>query len=510
MNFSAKDIFATLPQLVLVVGALVVLTSQLILKKHRVRIAWQLTVLTLIVTLLLVIFGISAADGKSTLLPAAFTPFDALSAFSGSLRYSSFSANSIVVFLALALAAAFMMRKTLADADLNFSENYFLLLMSVAGYSYAVCAEDLITFFIALELGSIPIIVLVGMNRKSTANNEASLKYLLLSAFAMAFFLLGIALIYGVSGTVRLRDIQNISPHYMRTQAMMLGYIFIFVGFFFKIGAFPLHSYIADVYEGSQTMFTGILGSLSKAGGLFLMFKIYSVMHDGFRAYMTPVLLVAAVGSLFYGAFASLGTRNLKRILAYSSISHAGFLLCFLVIPSGSSYGLFASFKQEAAAGFYIYTVGYTTASLLGFGVIAYAEAVHLNKEVLTLDNLAQVFNGKGLGSWSLSIATLSLLGMPPLAGFIGKFFLFKYLALSSNLTLAALAAIATAISLYAYIAIVKPIFFDERSTEDNVQFSFGDAGKVTLVAFMAVVGFFAVFTSFLYNTGITAMQRIF
>jgi len=510
MNIEWKDILVTLPQLVLVTGSLIVLLSQFTFKKNRTRMAWQFSTLTLFIALLLVIFGISTADGKTTLFPAAFTAFDAVIAFSGSLRYSAFAANSIVVFLVLALGSLFMMRRVLADTNLDFGENYFLLLMSVAGYSYAVCAEDLITLFIALEVGSIPILVLVGMNRDSLTNNEAALKYLLLSAFAVAFFLLGIALIYSVSGTVRLRDIQNIAPHYMRSQVMVLGYILIFVGFFFKIGAFPLHSYIADVYEGSATIFTGILGSLSKAGGLFLLLKIYSVMHDGFRPYLMPVFLTVAVGSLLYGAFASLATRNIKRILAYSSISHAGFLACFLVIPKDTNVALFSTLKQEAAAGFYIYAIGYTLASLLSFGIIAYAEAKHPEKGALTIDNLGEFFSGKGLGSWSLAISVLSLLGMPPLAGFIGKFFLFKYLAFSGNLTLAAIAGIATAISLYAYVTIILPLFFTERKVVTEEKFGFGESGRVVLSVLLVVIGLFASFTAFLYNTGITAMQRIF
>lgn len=509
MTFSWNDLFAMAPHTLVIAGGLIILVAQMLLKAQRARIAWQLCVLTLSAAAIVVIFGLSDATGQLTVLPRAFLGTEAVLAISGSIRYTSFSANAILLFLAIALCVIFFMRKIVPALDLDFAENYFLLLMSVAGYSYAICAEDFITLFVALELGSLPILVLIGLNRKDTATNEAALKYLLLSAFAIAFLLMGIALLYSVGGSVRLRDIKELGPHFMRTRVMILAYVLIFAGFLFKLGAFPLHSYIADVYEGSATIFTGLLASLSKAGALLVLVKINFGMHDGYRTYFAPILTVVAAGSMLYGAFASLGAKNLKRLIAYSSIGHAGFMLCFFVIPSGTEPGIIPALKQEAGAAVYIYAVGYVFSSLLAFGAIAYAERMPGAPASIDLDNLSELFSRNKLAGWALGIAVLSFMGMPPLAGFIGKFFLFRYLALSNNLILAAIAGLATAISVFAYVKILKALFFSD-SPSGTESALFGDAGKVATGFLLAVVGFFAIFTSFLYNYGVTAMQKIF
>ncbi|MFO1524887.1 MAG: NADH-quinone oxidoreductase subunit N [Turneriella sp.] len=513
MGLQLNDMFAMAPQLILVTGGLSVLVAQMLVRTRRAAMAWQLSLITLVSAAVVVVFGLSDANGVVTVLPRAFQGVDTVSAVSGTFRYSTFSGNAVLLFVALALGTLLLMRRSLAAAEIDFAENYFLLLMSVAGYSYAVCAEDLVTLFVAIELGSLPMLVLVGMNRNDASANEAALKYLLLSAFAIAFLLLGISLLYGSNGTVKLKELKELGPHFLKTRVVTLGYAFVFVGFLFKIAAFPMHAYVADVYEGAATMFTGLLASLSKAASVLLLLKISLGIHDGYRQYFAPLLTVLAIASMFYGAFASLATQNLKRILAYSSIGHAGYLLCFLVVPASTDIGIVGMLKQDAGSAVYLYMVGYAFSALLAFGSIAYLEISRGSREVITLASLTNLSGRDKLAAWSLALGVLSFMGMPPLAGFFGKYHLFRYLALSNNLMLAAAAAGASAVAVYAYIRVLKPIFFadaESAATDKNPVFPVTYSVRFAVAFMIVLIGFFAAFSGFLYNSGILAIHKIY
>jgi NADH-quinone oxidoreductase subunit N len=506
--FLWNDLFAMAPQAILIAGGLAILTAQLMLRTGQARMAWQVGLLTLACAIVVTIFGLKDANGLVTLLPRAFLGFENASALGGNYLYTAYSANAILLFLVLSFAAVLIMGKITGAAGLAFAETYFLLLMSVTGYSYAVCSEDFITLFVGLELGSLPLLVLIGLNRGATASNEAALKYLLLSAFAIAFLLLGIALIYGATGTMRMRELREIGPHFTRTRMMLLGTVCIFAGFFFKLSAVPLHSYVADVYEGSTTVFTGILASLSKAAAALILMKVNLAIHDGFRAYLAPVLMAAAIASMFVGALASLATDNIKRILGYSSVANAGFILCFFIVPAAADYSVMGALKQEAGSALYGYVVGYALASLAAFGAVAILERRLPPGETVSVQTLAEATKSFPFARWILALSVLSFMGMPPLAGFFGKFFLFKYTALSNNLPLAAAAAVSSAVSVYAYIRILRPLFFSDESApvvKASPAFNEGEAARWALILLACGVCFFAVFSSFLYTSGITA-----
>ncbi len=512
MAITLNELLVMLPQLILVVGGLLVLCTQMLLKHEgRSRITGAIALATVLVALVVVVFGLSDATGSKTVLPRAFLGTDTVSAINNSFRYSSFSANALVVILSLAAGVLLLMRVVLPKYNIDFAENHFLLLMSVVGYAYAICAEDLITLFVALELGTLPIVVLLGINRESRSANEAAVKYLLLSAFAVAFFLLGIALLYAANSTVRFREIREIPPHFSKTRVMVLAYLFLFAGFLFKLGAVPLHSYVADVYEGCTTIFTALLASLSKVASVLVFFKVAMSVNDGYRQYLAPLITIAAVASMLYGAFAAIGTRNLKRILAYSSIGHAGYMLCFFVVPASVDPGAMGTIKQDAGSALYIYAVGYAAASLLAFGAIALIELRSDKAEVLTLDNL-RAENSSRLANAALGLSLLSLMGMPPLAGFFGKFFLFKYLALSGNISLAAAAGLASAVAMYGYVRVLRQLFFGEaEAASDRAQSESRDRGvQLAFSGLIAVLAILAIASGFLYNTGVQAVQRIY
>lgn len=509
ISLQLTDIMSMAPQLILIAGGLTVMVAQLVLRRNAPATAWSLTVLTLVIAGLVTVAGLSDADGKLTLLPRAFLGVDTVSAFNHSFRYSVFSADAILLFIFLLLMAVFSLRTFLPQLDLNFAENYFLLLMSAAGFSYAICAEDLVTLFVAIELGSLPIIILLGINRNDKATNEAALKYLLLSSFAIAFLLLGIALLYGATGTVKLRELKEIAPHYTKTRVITLAYVFVLAGFFFKITAFPLHAYAADVYEGGVSVFIGILASFSKVASVLLLYKISMGMHDLYRPYLVPIFILASTCSMLVGALASLWPKNLKRILAYSSVTNAGYMLAFFVIPLGTDAALMGTLKQEGGAALYIYAASYAISTLLAFLVIQVLEKKAGGP--VTLDNVGAAAAESPLAKWGLGIALLSAMGIPPLAGFFGKFYLFRYLALSGNLPVAACAALASGISVYAYLRAVRPLFFGEHAAAVPERAARADSGlRVALYTLIGLITFFAAFTGFLYNSGILSIQKIY
>lgn len=513
MFIQASDFFAMSPQIILISGGLLILLVQMILRSGQAKAASLIAVATLTAAGIVVVFGLSDANGMATLLPKAFLGTEVVTAFSGSYRYSVFSGNAILLILILGICAIVLGRRALSHAEIHFAENYFLLLMSLVGYSYAFCAEDLITLFVGFELGALPMLILVGMNRQDAAANEAAVKYMLLSAFAVAFLLLGIALLYGSNATLKLREIKELGPHYLKNRSVTAAYLFVFTGFLFKIAAFPLHTYIADVYEGAATVFTSFLASISKAASALILLKVVLGMHDAYRQFFAPVFTIVAIGSMLYGSLAAMVGQNLKRILAYSSIAHAGALVCFFVVPSTTDLGTIGFIKQDGGSALYLYIVGYAFSALLVFATIAHLEIADGHRQVITLDSLKNLYRRDKLAAWSLAIGVLSFMGMPPLAGFMGKFHLFRYLALSNNLVLAAAAAFASALSVYAYIRILKPIFFAEP--DEGLQ------GKATVfpvhygvrfaIAFLGLaVGFFAAYSGFLYNYGIAAIHKIY
>jgi NADH-quinone oxidoreductase subunit N len=513
MSIQWNDILAMAPQTILILGALSILVLQISLKVSSPALSWQLALITLGAALLVAFFGLSDMTGAQTVLPRAFSGTETVSAIHGSYKYSAFSANFLVVIICIAITALLFMQRLMPSLELNFSENYFFLLMSLAGYGYAVCAEDLATFFVGLELGSLPMLVLIGMNRRDRASNEAAVKYLLLSGFAIAFLLLGIAMLYGGTGTIRIREIKEIGPHFTKTRVITLGYVFIIAGFLFKIAAFPMQSYVADVYEGTATIFTSLVASLSKIASVLLFFKIYLGVHDGMRQYLGHMLAFAAIGSMLYGSFTAMATSNLKRILAYSSITHAGYMLCFFVIPVTTDAGIMAVLKQEAGSALFIYAAGYAAATLLAFGTIAYFERYGNDGAAIDIDSISGLYGRDKLAAWALGIALLSFLGLPPLAGFLGKFFLFRYLALSGNLTLAAVAALASGISVFAYIRVLKPLFLDKavsNNVEKSQTFFQSYSEKFGLVLIAAFVTFFVFLSGFLYTNGIASVQKIY
>jgi NADH-quinone oxidoreductase subunit N len=363
---------------------------------------------------------------------------------------------------------------------INYSEYYILIQSSVLGMMMMAGAKNLFMIFLGLEVMSVCFYVLAGVNRKKDKAIEASLKYFLLGAFATGFLVYGIALIYGSAHTTSIDIITAGFPEYSSNILFLVGILLFLIGFSFKIAAFPFHMWVPDVYEGAPTTVTGLFSTIGKAAAFSAIIATLTALFSGqSTSLFLPYLAVLSIFSMLFGSIVAIAQSNIKRMLAYSSISHAGYIL--IGLAAGTSTGV---------AGVVFYLAAYTFMNLAAFGIIALVEGE--NDQNLDINSYA------GLGSKSpvlaamLAIIMFSLAGLPPLAGFFAKYYVFVA-AIKSGLTwLAILGIISSVISVYFYLRIVVLMYFKESDQQivPTKSFSgfFGVAISVLLVILLGII----------------------
>ncbi len=336
----------------------------------------------------------------------------------------------------------------------NYGEFYILLQLSVLGMMLMAGAKDFIVIFLGLELMSISFYILAGLNRKNLFANEAALKYFLLGAFATGFTLYGIALLYGSVGST---NIEQISTKFLENSTNYLfiaGILLFLIGFSFKIAAFPFHMWVPDVYEGSSTAVTGLFSTAGKAAAFSsILITLGVIFRSGISNFFLPYLAVISILSMFYGGIVAIAQSNVKRMLAYSSIAHAGYMIIGLAAGNNAGY-----------TGIIFYVIVYTFMNLGAFGIISIIEGE--GDSNLSLKHYAGLSNKKPMLAALMAIFMFSLAGVPPFAGFFGKYYIF-IAAVNANLTwLAILGVLASVISAYFYLRIVVLMYF-KNSEED-------------------------------------------
>ena len=341
-----------------------------------------------------------------------------------------------------------------------FGEYYIILQTSVLGMMLMAAAKDLFVIFLGLEIMSVSFYILAGMNRKRLNANEASLKYLLLGSFATGFIVYGIALIYGSAHTTSIDFITANFPELIKNLLFIAGVLLFLIGFSFKIAAFPFHMWVPDVYEGSPTTIAALFSTGGKAAAFSAIIATLFALFNGPAGNLfTPYLAVISVFSMFYGSIVAIAQDNIKRMLAYSSISHAGYL----------AIGLAAG-NHDAVAGVIFYLAAYTFMNLGAFGIVSLLEGK--DETNLSINSYAGLGNRKPLLSALLAIIMFSLAGIPPFAGFFGKYYIF-IAAIKSNLTwLAILGVLSSAISVYFYLRIVVLMYFKSSENEFAIESS--------------------------------------
>ncbi|MBE0571803.1 MAG: NADH-quinone oxidoreductase subunit N [Ignavibacteriaceae bacterium] len=363
---------------------------------------------------------------------------------------------------------------------INYGEYYILIQNSVLGMMLMAGAKSLFMIFIGLEVMSVCFYVLAGVNRKKDKAIEASLKYFLLGAFATGFLVYGIALIYGSAQTTSIDAITAGFPEYSSNIIFLVGILLFLIGFSFKIAAFPFHMWVPDVYEGAPTTVTGLFSTIGKAAAFAAIIATLTALFSGESTSMfLPYLAVLSIFSMLFGSIVAIAQSNIKRMLAYSSISHAGYIL--IGLASGTPVGV---------AGVVFYLAVYTFMNLAAFGIIALIEGEN--------DANLEINSYSGLGTKSpvlaalLAIIMFSLAGLPPLAGFFAKYYVF-IAAIKSGLTwLAILGIISSVISVYFYLRIVVLMYFKEAEGEviPAKSFSgfFGVAISVIMVILLGII----------------------
>jgi NADH-quinone oxidoreductase subunit N len=355
-----------------------------------------------------------------------------------------------------------------------FGEYYILIQISVLGMMCMAGAKDLFMIFLGLEIMSVSFYALAGLNRKRLNANEASLKYFLLGAFATGFTVYGIALIYGAAHSTSINIITAQFSALSGNILFLAGVLLFFIGFSFKIAAFPFHMWVPDVYQGSATTIAGLFSTGGKAAAFSAIIASLSALFGGSLHLFLPYLAVISVLSMLYGSIVAIAQDNFKRMLAYSSIAHAGYMIIGL-----------ASGNHDGIAGVVFYLIAYTFMNLGAFGIVSLIEG---NEETnLDINSYAGLSEKSPMLALLLSVFMFALAGLPPFAGFFGKYYVFIS-AVKANLTwLAVIGVISSAISVYFYIRIVVLMYFKESLSEFTVQNS--NAGLLAVfISFLLVI----------------------
>jgi NADH-quinone oxidoreductase subunit N len=357
------------------------------------------------------------------------------------------------IFLAAAAIVALVSYRMLEVEHEPFGEFYGLLLLAQSGMYFLATGMDLITIAIGLELMALCFYILVGFLRTDKRSNEAALKYLLLGGFSTGFLLYGFSLLYGLSGSTKVRDVAAaVGERGASDPIVFLAVAATLVGLLFKISAVPFHMWAPDAYEGAPTPVTAYLAVASKAASFALLTRLFLGPLGPARPMWEPILIGVAIATLTVGNLAALTQTNVKRLLAYSSISHAGYILLGLV--AGNNTGV---------QGITVYVLVYTFMTLGAFMVVA-----SLRREGVAgdcIDDLrGLIHRSPGHAIWML-IFLVSLAGIPPTAGFLGKYYIFLSLLETGHLTLAIIACLYVAVALYYYFRIVRSMFDVEEES---------------------------------------------
>ena len=399
---------------------------------------------------------VGAIGGTAAAFVAGATPGEG---FYGLIQSDVFSFFFRLLIGLVAILVVLAADSYLERENLPFAEFYALLLFATAGMGVLASARELLTAFIGLELSSISSYILAGFRRDSTKSSEASLKYFLLGSFATAFFLYGIALVYGATGTTNLGRMDNANPG---SNLLKLGLSLILIGIGFKVAAAPFQIWTPDVYEGAPTPVTALFSAGPKAAAFALLLRIFASVPAATHFWFWAFWVLAAL-TMFAGNLGALLQTNVKRLLAYSSIAHAGYILVAFAAVTFMANDLNGG-ATPAYAAVLFYLLSYALVKIGAFTIVS--EIGGMGEKNLTLDDYAGLAQRQPVAAAALSLYLLSLLGLPVTAGFFGKFYIFKAAVNSHLIWLAVLMAINSIIGAYYYLRVIVVMYMREGSAE--------------------------------------------
>jgi len=457
MNFQFPDLTPMMPELVMTALALAVLLLDLVIKKKEV---------------LALISMAGVAFASLTLFGPPAVTFGTMYIADG---YSTFF--KIIFFINVILTVLISI-KYIAIERVNYGEYYSLILFSTIGMMIMASAGDLIVLYLGLELMALSTYVLAGFIRHDIKSNEAALKYFLLGAFSSGFLLYGISLIYGLTGTTDLKAIAAFISERGLTDnfSLLLSVIFFIVAFGFKIAAAPFHMWAPDVYEGAPTSITAFMSVGPKAAGFAVLGRVFMVAFVSVKVDWAMILIPLAILTMAIGNIVALSQTNIKRMLAYSSIAHAGYALLGIITAN-----------NDGLASMMNYLMIYAFMNIGAFAVI-----IMLRSEGFKGDNISD-YEGLSkthpLAALLMLIFMFSLTGIPPTAGFIGKLYIFMSAINAGYTWLVVVAVVFSAISAYFYLRIIMYMYMREPKTTVTLTTSFsnGVALVVTAVAVLVI-----------------------
>jgi NADH-quinone oxidoreductase subunit N len=417
------------------------------------------------------IIGLLAALG------AAVTQWNtsAVPIYNGMMLFNNFSVAFSVVSIVSTILILLLSKGYFERISDHIAEYYAIILFSLAGVIVMVSYHNLTMLFIGIEIMSVSLYILAGIRKKDFASNEAALKYFLMGAFSTGFLLFGITLIYGASGSFDLDAIRDWIVTHPRSidPLFYTGILLIIIGLCFKVGAAPFHFWTPDVYEGAPSLITLFMSTVVKVAGFAAFLRLFSACFITIAGFWTPVLLVITIVTLFIGNITALYQQSFKRMMAFSSISHAGYLL-FAIVALGAG----------SANSIFVYATAYSIASIIAFGGLI------LVRQQTGSDNF-EGFNGLAKNNpflaFVLTVSMLSLAGIPLTAGFIGKFFMFTGALSHYNTLLVIVAVVNAIISIFYYFRIIIAMYFrsaERAQVEVPVYYKFvlGFSAIVTIV----------------------------
>jgi NADH-quinone oxidoreductase subunit N len=449
--FTANDYFVLLPAIILALfGCGILLVDTLASPKDRKYLP------------LVSLIGLAFTGYELVLQQKFLASSGSMEAFQGSLTVDGFALFFNWIFLVAAVIVSVVSYKYLEIEGEHHGEYYALILLAECGMFFLATGTDLITLFVGLELMALCFYVMVGFLRTERRSNEAAIKYLLLGAFSSGFLAYGFSVMYGISGSTKLRDIgAAIASRDPRDPMVVLAVVTTTVGLLFKISAVPFHMWAPDAYEGAPTTVTAYLSVASKAASFAFLLRIFLGPLASARAAWEPLLIVVAIATMTVGNLAAITQTNIKRLLAYSSISHAGYMLLGLI--AGNATGI---------KGISVYVLVYTFMNLGAFMVVvALRRKGIIGEDVEDLSGLMNKSPGYAI---LMLVFLLSLAGIPPTAGFLGKYYIFLALIETGHYLLAVVATLYVAVAIYYYFRLVRSMFVGEATERAPVSSSFG------------------------------------
>ncbi len=481
-EFESTHVLFILPEILLLSLAGLILAVDIFWRRQRRLLGWVSAGGLLLTFIATVMFSRPEIGGDSLLI------------FGGMLRHDwiGFTFTLVIIFAATVTSII-----SLDLDELSVQGEYFaLVLVATFGMCLMATAADLMMLLLAIETTSIPLYILAGFIKADDKSTEAGIKYFLFGALTSAVMLYGFSLLYGFTGETNIYRLAAMIRVEAFSPWVLLGaMLLVLVGFGFKVSVVPFHFWSPDVYEGAPTPITAFISTASKAAGFAVLLRVMLVAFPTVESYWTTLLAILAAATMTLGNLLAISQKNIKRLLAYSSIAHAGYALIGLVALS--SFG---------AASLVFYLVGYVVTNLAAFTIVILFAQTAGSEQIADYAGLSRRSPGLAL---ALMLALLSLAGMPPLVGFVAKFYVFAAAVQSGWIWLAIVAVLNAIIGLYYYMTILKVVYL-YRSDEEHVAIDVPRPLAVTLgLCSLAIVGIGTISGPWL-NLAVEAAKTLF